>query len=81
VRSHLKVCREDGDQECDEANAGELSKAQDEQADASENFATAASLDEQRMCGQPRRNDPHVKRRANEMVAACGNKEDGEQRQ
>ena len=80
MRRHLKVCREYGDQQRDEADPGELSKARNEQAGTSENFATAARLDEQRMRGQPRGNDPRVKRGVNEVVAACGDKEDREQR-
>jgi hypothetical protein len=80
MRSHLNVGGKYRDQKCDEADAGRPSKARDEHAGAAENFAAAADLDEQRRRGQPRRNDPRVKGRVYEMVAAGGDKEDGEQR-
>ena len=81
MRSHLNVCRKYRNQERDEAYAGDLAKARDEHADSAQDFATAADLDEQSMRGQPRRNDPHVKGGMQKMIAACGDKEEGEQRQ
>lgn len=78
---HLKVCREYRDQERDEANTGEPSKARNEYAGTAEDFAKTADLYEQRMRRQPGRNDPYIKRRVQKMIAARSNKEDGEQRQ
>jgi hypothetical protein len=81
MRSHLNVCRKYRDQECDEADAREPSKAPDKNADAAEDFGAPANLDEYRMRWQPRRNDPRIRCGMNEMVDACGNEKDGEQRQ
>lgn len=46
MRSHLNVCRKYRDQECDEADPGEPSKAPNKNADAAENLGAPAELDE-----------------------------------
>lgn len=76
---HLHVRREHGDQKCDQADAGEPSRARNEHPETAEDFAAAADRDEQPVCGQPRRDDSRVGCGMDEMVAAGNDKEEREQ--